>query len=329
MRRAALLAALVVFGTPVAARHAEAQTQAKIPRIAFISTTSPGTSPATDAFVRGLRDLGYIEGRNIAVEWRWGRGSTARFPEFASEVARLNVDVIVAANAPAGYAAQRVTRTIPIVIPTMSDPVGDGFVASIARPGGNVTGLTFQSAELQGKRLQILKEIVPGASRTALIVDRNDRSYPRLTQQAEAAARGLGLRLYTTIPVQNPADLDVAFTALTRQGADTVLVVGGTMLYANRRQLAEHALKARLPMMCDIGEAVAEGCFVSYGAALTDLFRRAASYVDRILKGARPADLPVEQPTRFELFINARTAKALGLTIPQPVLLLVDQLIDG
>src|SRR5215470_17698786 len=148
----------------------------KAHRIAFISTASPEASPPTDAFVQGLRELGYLEGNNLRIEWRWGRGTTERFPEFAAEVARLNVDVIVAANAPAGYAAQRVTRTIPIVIPTMSDPVGDGFVASIARPGGNVTGLTSQSPELQGKRLQILKEIVPGATRTALLVDRNDRS---------------------------------------------------------------------------------------------------------------------------------------------------------
>ena len=305
-----------------------AQPAGKVPQIAFLSTTSPGSSPSTDIFLQGLRELGYVEGQNITVAWRWGRGTTERFPEFAADVVRLKVDVIVAANSPAGYAAQRATRTIPIVIPTMADPVSDGFVASIARPGGNITGLTFQSPELQGKRLQLLKEALPPVSRVALLMDVNDRNYHSVAREAESAARTLGVRLYPLVEARSPGDLNGLFGTLTKQGVGAVLIVGGTMLYANRVQVAEHALKNRLPMMCDTRENVEAGCLMSYGASLSDLFRRAASYVDRILKGAKPGDLPVEQPTKFELVINLKTAKALGLTIPQSVLLRADQVIQ-
>ncbi len=306
----------------------EAQQTGKMFRIAFLSTTSPGSSPATDAFLQGMRDLGYVEGQNIAIEWRWGYGSTERFPEFASDVVVPNVEVSGAANGPAGYASKRATRTVPIVIPTMSDPVGDGFVASFAHPRGNITGLTFQSKELQGKRLQLLKETFPSSSRVALLVDVNDRSYPSLLREAESAAQALGVRLQPLVHARSPADLDGAFGTLAKHGAQAVLIVGGTMLYANRGQLAERALKGRLRLMCDVKEHVEAGCLMSYAARLSDLFRRAATYVDRILKGAKPADLPVEQPTKFELVINLKTAKTLGLTIPKSLLIRADQVIE-
>ena len=299
----------------------------KAHRIAFISTASPEASPPTDAFVQGLRELGYLEGNNLRIEWRWGRGTTERFPEFAAEVVRLNVDVIVAANSPAGYAAQRATRTIPIVIPTMADPVGDGFVASLARPGGNITGLTFNSPELQGKRLQLLKETVPSVVQVALLIDSTDRNYRRVAEQADSAARVLGIRLHPVVEARRPSDLNDVFGMISKEHAGAALMVGGTMLYTSRVLVAKHALNARVAMMCDTRAHVEAGGLVSYGASLTDLFRRAAVYVDQILKGAKPADLPVEQPTKFELVINLKTAKQIGVTIPPSVLGRADRVI--
>jgi len=307
----------------------EAQPTGKVPRIAFLTTTSPeNPSPPTDAFRRALRDLGYVEGQNLAVEWRWGRGTTERFPEFAADVVRLNVDVIVAANTAAGQAAQRATRTIPIVIPTMADPVADGFVASLAQPGGNITGLSFQSPDLQGKRLQVLREALPSAARVALLMDSNETKYRQVAREAESVARAIGVRPQPLVEVQSPNDLTEAFSRITRERADAVLIVGGTMLYVNRVLLAQHALKARLPMVCDVREDVEAGCLMSYGASLEDLFHQAAKLVARILRGARPSDLPVEQPTKFELVINLKTAKALGLTIPPSLLQRADRVIE-
>src|SRR5712692_10023510 len=319
---------MISGGLLAAPLASEAQQAGRIPKIAFITTTAPGGSPTTDAFRGGLRDLGYIEGQNIIVEWRWGRGTTERFAEFAAEVVGLKVDVIVAANSPAGRAAQKATRTIPIVIPTMADPVGDGFVTTVARPGGNITGLTFQSPELQGKRLQLLKEALPNVSRIALLVDSNERQYRSVAKDAESAAAVLGIRPQPLVEVREPNNFPAAFSAITKEGARAVLVVGGTMLFVNRARLSEHALKARLPMMCDVREAVEAGCLMSYGASLGDLFRHAAGLVNRILKGSKPADLPVEQPTTFELIINLKTAKALGLTIPQSLLARADEVIQ-
>jgi putative tryptophan/tyrosine transport system substrate-binding protein len=325
LKLAVAILAVVILTTPL---DIHGQQTGKLPRIAFLSTTSPGSSPTTDAFLQGLRDLGYVEGQNILMEWRWGRGTTERFPEFAADVVRLHVDVIVAANSPAGYAAQRATRTIPIVIPTMADPVGDGFVASFPRPGGNITGLTFQSPELQGKRLQLLKEVVPPGSRVALLIDASDRNYHSLTREAESAARALGIQLHPIVELRSPTNLDGIFSTISKGHAGAVLLVGGTVLYANRVQVAALAVKGRLPMMCDARANVEAGCLMSYGASLVDLFRRAAAIVDKILKGAKPADLPVEQPTKFELVVNLKTAKALGLTIPQSLLLRADELIE-
>jgi len=315
-----------LLAAPLGARAQQAGKA--VPRIAFLTTTSPENTPTTDAFRRGLRELGYLEGRNIVVEYRWGRGTTERFPEFAAAAVRLNVDVIVAANTAAGQAAQRATKTIPIVIPTMADPVADGFVASLAQPRGNITGLSFQSPDLQGKRLQLLREALPGVSRVALLMDSNETKYRLVAREAESVGRAIGLRPQPLVEIQNPADLPQAFSRIARERADAVLVVGGTILYVNRVTLAQHALKARLPMVCDVRADVEAGCLMSYGANLEDLFRRAAEYVDRILKGAKPADLPVEQPSKFELVINLKTAKALGLTIPQSLLQRADHVIE-
>jgi len=324
-RRTFLASTVGALAAPLAA---EAQQAGKVPRLAFLTTTSPGGSPTTDAFLHGLRELGYVEGQNITVEWRWGRGSTERFSDFAAEMVRLNVDVIVAANDVAGRAAQRATKTIPIVIAIIGDPVGGGFAATLSRPGGNVTGLTTQGTDVVAKRLQFFKEAFPHLSRMALLVDVTDLSHGPSVREIEAAGRVLGLQLRPRVDVSNPATLAGAFATLTKDGSPAVFTIGGTTLYANRRQMAELALNSRLPMACASPEFVSTGCLMTYSANLADIFRRAAEYVDKILKGAKPADLPIEQPTKFELVINMKTAKALGLTIPPSLLARADQVIE-
>ena len=307
-------------------RAAWAQQAERVARIAFLSTTSSPDSPTTAAFRQGLQELGYREGQNIIIEWRWGAGSTGRFPEFAAEVVKSNVDVIVAANDAAGRAAQQATKRIPIVS-IFSDPVASGLVVTLARPGGNITGLTMQGSDLTAKRLQLLKEAVPKLSRVALLVDTNSQSYRQDVKETEAAARTLGMRLRVH-EVSNPSELNSSFATITKERVGAVFQVGGTMLYANRAEVAELALKHRLPMMCGVRENVDAGCLMSYSANLTDRFRRAAHIVDEILKGAKPADLPVEQPTTFELVINLKTAKALDLKIPVSVSQRADRLIE-
>ena len=324
-RRAFLGGAAALLAAPLTAA---AQQAGKVPRIAFLTTTSPGGSPTTDAFLHGLRELGYVEGRNIAIEWRWGRGSPQRLPDFASEMARLNVDVIVAANDAAGHAAQQATKTIPIVIPTIGDPVGGGFVASLARPGGNVTGLTMLGPDTGAKRLQILKEAFPNLSRVALLVDVADLGHGATLRGIAAAAPALHVQLGPRVDVNAPDALAGAFATMTKERATAVLTVGGTTLYANRARLAQLAVVSRLPMMCGPPEFVAAGCLMGYSTNLAEAFRRAAVYVDKILKGAKPADLPVEQPTKFELSINLKTAKALGLTLPPAVLARAGEIIQ-
>src|SRR5437762_2888353 len=319
-----VILAVGLFAVPLAA---QAQPASKVGRIAFLSTTSSPDSPTTAAFRQGLQELGYVEGQNIIIEWRWGGGRTEGFPAFAAEVVRLNVDVIVAANDAAGRAAQQATKRIPIVIAVVGDPVGSGFVDALARPGGNVTGLSMQAPELAGKRLQLLKEAAPHVSRVALLADTNDLGYRRAVTEVEAAARTLGVELRVH-PVSSRRELNGVFATMVKEGARAVFQVGGTMFYANRAELGELALKSRLPMMCGPQETMHAGCLISYSAALTDRFRRAAYLVDKILKGAKPADLPVEQPTKIPLVINLKTAKALGLTIPQSVLGRADQVIE-
>lgn len=316
---------VVALGTLLGSLGAEAQQAERVARIAFLSTTSSPDSPTTAAFRQELQKLGYVEGRNIIIEWRWGAGTTERFPEFAAEVVKLNVDVIVAANDAAGRAAQQATTRIPIVA-ISSDPVGSGLVATLARPGGNLTGLTMQGTDLSAKRLQLLKELVPNLSRVALLVDTNDQSYRQALKEIEIAARTLGAQLRIH-EVSNPSELSGAFAIIAKEHVGAVLHIGGTMLYANRAEVAEQALKNRLPMMCGVRENVDAGCLMSYSASLTGRFRRAAYIVDQILKGTKPADLPIEQPTQFELVLNLKTARMLGLKIPQSVLGRADEVI--
>ena len=306
---------------------AGAQPPKKVPRIGVLWPYSPTVaSPFAEAFRQGLRGLGYVEGQNIALEERWAEGRLDRLPSAAAELVRLNVDAIVTASTPAVQAAQQATRTIPIVMTLVSDPVESGLIASLARPAGNVTGLSLMHPEISGKRLQLLKEIIPKVSRVAVLGNPSDPSNPPLLRETKGAARALGVQLQL-VEVRGPTEFDGAFSVMTRARAGALVVLPSAIFQNERRRIVDLAAKSRLPAVYAWREAVDAGGLMSYGASVLDIFRRAAVYVDKILKGAKPADLPVEQPTRFELVINMKTAKALGLTIPQSVLISADQVI--
>ena len=321
MTRAIVLALLVL----VVARVGEAQQLSKAPRIGVLDGAQLFGSVA--AFGDGLRQFGYVEGKNIAIEWRWASGKAERLPELAAELVRLKVDVIVAANNPAVAAAQKATTTIPIVMVIATDPVGLGFVSSLARPSGNVTGLTIQTRELSGKRLELLKEAVPHLTRVAVLWDPTEPGRRAQVTEAEAAAPRLGLQLHA-LEARNERELSSAFTAMTRERVGAVLVYGSSMLAVHRATIADLAVKSRLPAMTVAREWMDAGFVMSYGTSLNEMYRRAPYFVDKILKGAKPADLPVEQPTTFELLINVKTAKALRLNIPPSLLLRASQIID-
>jgi len=310
---------------------AEAQQAAKVARIGFLTGTSLSVSPNLPAaFRQGLRDLGYVEGRNLVIEYRDAEGKFERFPALAAELVALKVDVLVAANSLAALAAKQATRTLPIVFAFAVDPVTDGLVTSLARPGGNVTGLSTLLAELVGKRLELLKQAVPGVSRVAVLWQpgaQGERTEKDLQKEAEVAARALGVRVQF-VEARGPADFDRAFSDMTRARAGALTVFGSAMFFDERRRLVDLAAKNRLPAVYGLKEYVDAGGLMAYGANVADLFRRAATYVDKILKGAKPGDLPVEQPTKFELVINLKTAKALRLTIPQSLLQRADEVIQ-
>jgi putative ABC transport system substrate-binding protein len=304
-----------------------AAAQRKVPRIGVLGAVSPERAPHTAALREGLRELGYTEGQSIVSEWRWAQGDPTRFPDLAAELVRLNVDVIVADNNPAIAAAQKATRTIPIVMAIATDPVDLGFVASLARPGGNITGLSYLGTDLIGKRQQLLKEILPTLSKLVVLWDPSEPGRLQAVKQGEVIARSLGLQLQP-VEVRSPAQLDGAFAAIANGVADAVWVGGSTMTFIHRARIADLAVSRGLPTVCSVKQFAEAGCLVSYSPSFSDLFRRAAYFVDKILKGAKPAELPVEQPTKFELVINLKTAKALGLTIPPSLLLRADQVIE-
>jgi putative ABC transport system substrate-binding protein len=323
-RRRFLLTSL--GGATVAPLAVEAQHTGKVPRIGVLDAQSLGLDP-DNALRDGLRQFGYVEGKNIAIEWRRAHARAERFPELAAELVRLDVEVIVAANNPAVAAAQKATTTIPIVMVLATDPVRLGFVTSLARPAGNITGLTMQTPELAGKRLELLKEAVPNLTRVGVLWDPTEPGRQQLVKEAEIIAPRLGLQVQA-FEVRNGREVGTAFAALTRARVGAVLLLGSSMLAAHRATIAELAAKSRLPTMSVAREWIDAGFVMSYGPNLNDMYRRAPYFVDRILKGAKPADLPVEQPTKFELVINLKTAKALGLTIPPSLLLRADQVIE-
>jgi putative ABC transport system substrate-binding protein len=306
---------------------AAAQQPKKIPRIGFLITSSPAAiAPRMDAFRQGLRELGYTEEKNVAIEYRYGEGKLDRLPSFGVELVRLKVDVIVAGGATSIRAAKKATETIPIVMTNVSDPVELGFVASLARPGGNITGLTTIAPDLGGKRLELLKEAVPNLSRLAVLGNPDSQSYSAQMKDIEVAARALGLQLQP-VELRGANDLENAFSAMTKGRSDAFLGLQNPTLSFLRGRIAERAVKGRLPAVYADSDYVQAGGLMSYGPNYVALYRRAATYVDKILKGAKPADLPVEQPTKFELVINLKTAKQIGLTIPPNVLAKADRVI--
>ena len=307
---------------------AEAQQAAKIARIGYLANNLAANTPLHEAFRQGLRDLGYVEGRNVVIEYRSAEGKLERLPALAAELVALKVDVIVAPGTLAALAAKQATRTLPIV--SVAIPVTSGLVTSLARPGGNVTGLSFFSPELVGKCLEQLKLAVPAVSRVAALWQPGGQGEPTekdMLKAAEVAARALGVRLQF-VEARGPENFDRAFSEMTRARAGALTVLPSNMFISERRRLVDLAAKNRLPAVYPWREFVDAGGLMSYGLNVADLFRRAATYVDKILKGAKPADLPVEQPTKFELVINLKTAKALGLTIPQSLLGRADEVMQ-
>jgi putative tryptophan/tyrosine transport system substrate-binding protein len=306
----------------------DAQQPKKISRIGYLTGDSiSAMSSRRAAFREGLRELGYVEGKNIVVEWQGWEGKQNRQRALAAELVRLKVDVIVAVGSGDIRAANEATATIPIVMVQGGDAVGSGFVTSLARPGGNITGLATLRPELSGKRLEILKEIVPKLSRVAVFASSSSRDYAQIQKEIELAATALGVKVQY-LEIQNPKDVETAFQAAVKRQADAILFrVGGPVLYPQRAKIAELAVKSRLPVIYERAEEVEGGGLMSYGLNTNDLYRRAATYVDKILKGAKPADLPVEQPTKFDFVINLKSAKQIGLTIPPNVLARADRVI--
>ena len=307
---------------------AEAQQPAKVPRIGVLSPFSPSdTAPWYQAFLQGLRELGWVEGKNISIEYRYAEGKADRLPELAADLVRLKVDIVVANGTPDGLAAKNATKTIPIVLASAGDPVATGLVESLARPGSNITGLSQTAGEMHGKRLELLKDMVPKVSRVAVIWNPQTLTSTLAWKEIQLPARALGVQLHS-LEVRSAADLDKAFEDATRALAGALAIMPGPLFVGNLKRLADLAAKHRLPSIFHLTEFVDSGGLMTYGADRSDLFRRAATYVDKILKGTKPADLPVEQPTKFELVINLKTAKALGLTIPQSLLLRADEVIQ-
>jgi putative tryptophan/tyrosine transport system substrate-binding protein len=306
---------------------AEAQQAKKNPHIGFLSSSSASAyTNRVEAFQRGLRDLGYVEGKNIAVEYRYAEGKVDRLAELAAELVRLRVDIILAAGDTSVRATKKATETIPIVTTIVSDPVALGFVATLASPRGNITGLTSLAPELGGKRLELLKEAVPPLSRVAVLGHRNNPGHSAQMKEIEVGAKELRMQVQP-FSVQVPNDFDKVFSEMNRDAVHAIIVIQSPAFSNARARLVELAVKNRLPVMYPQSEFVEAGGLMSYGPSVLDLFRRAAVYVDKILKGAKPADLPVEQPTKFELMINLKAAKQIGLTIPQSVLYRADKVI--
>ena len=320
----AILVAVLVLGVFLLPGAAHAQ-RPVVPRIGVLS---PGASPnnRVESLKQGLRDLGWVEGQNVGVEYRYANDNLERLPQLAAELIHLKVDVIVTGGEAGIRAAREATSTILIVMAISGDPVGTGLIASLARPGGNITGLSLLNLELGGKRLALLKEAVPKVSRVAVLWNATNPVKALELKSAQAAAGALGVQV-ASFEVREPTDFASAFAAIAKARSDGLIPLDETLTIVHRKQIEEFAVKNRLPMIAEIREWAEAGGLMTYGPSIFDLYRRAAIYVDKILKGAKPADLPVEQPTKYELIINLKTAKALGLTIPQSVLLRADEVI--
>jgi putative ABC transport system substrate-binding protein len=326
----AVLLSAIVQGTWYRTRGvAEAQQPAKIPRIGNLwigVNTDVATNENQEAFRHGLRDLGYVEGRNIAFEDRYAEGHVNRLPGFATDLVSLNVNVIVASATPAAQAAKNATKTIPIVFAVVGEPIHSGFVASLARPGGNMTGLRLLEPELSGKRLEILKDTIPNLKRVTALVNLANPVHALYLKEMKVAASNLGITV-ESLEVRGPDEIDRAFDTLTKERAGALSVLPDAMFYSQRPRIISLAVKNRLPAIYSFGTYAEDGGLMSYGASYPPMFRRAATYVDKILKGISPAEIPVEGPIRFELVINLNTAKQIGLNIPPAVLRQADKIV--
>jgi putative tryptophan/tyrosine transport system substrate-binding protein len=327
-RRDFLIAAGALLAAPL---RTQAQQAPRIARIGYLANFPPARAPHLhEAFLQGLRDLGYVEGRNLMIEYRFSEGKAERLPALAAELVALKVDVLMAPPTLAALVAKEATGTIPIIFIGAGDPVASGLVTSLARPGGNVTGLSSAASNLVGKCLDLLKQAVPAVSNVAALWQpgaAGERTDKDMLNEAEVAARALGVRLQI-VDARGPFDIDSAFSEMVTAHADALIVLGSVMFFSERRRLVALAAKHRFPVVYTMREFVDAGGPMAYGQNQADLNRRAAGYVAKILSGAKPADLPVEQPTKFELVINLKTAKALGLTIPPPLLLRADEVIQ-
>ncbi len=318
---------VIAFVLVMCGAVAEAQQAKKVPRIGFLTTVSPSTIAARiEAFRQGLRELGYVEGKNIVIEWRHVEGKPERMSELAAELVRLKVDIMVTAGPAATRPAKEATSTIPIVMAQDSDPVGSGFVASLARPGGNITGLATLAPEISGKQLELLKEIVPKLSRVAVFGTSTRPGNAQALKEIELAAGAVGVK-FQYLDVLDPMDIETAFREASKGRTQAVLMLASPIFTSHRKQLVDLAVKSRLPAIYYAAEFVEDGGLMTYGVSVIDLFHRAATYVDKILKGRKPADLPVEQPMKFEFIINLKAAKQIGLTIPPNVLVRADKVI--
>jgi len=325
--RRAFLGTLGLLAGPLAVGAQQAGTIARIGLLFPTSPSDPRTPHFVEAFRKGLRELGYAEGRNIVIESRFAEGKWDRLPSLAAELVSLKVDVIVTFTTPATQAAKQATGTIPIVIAAVIDPVAAGLVASLAHPGGNITGLSQMVPELVGKQLELLKQVVPNISRVALLGNPANAGNAPQVRHAQNAARALGIRLQS-LKARGPGEIESAFAAMTTERAGAVIVLIDSTLIDERTRIADLAARRGLPMVSGTIEIAVAGGLMAYGPSVRDMFRRAAAHVDKILKGAKPANLPIEQPTKLELVINLRTAKALGLTIPPALMLRADEVIE-
>ncbi len=331
MNRRETVFALLALGLLAAPLSSLAQQVAKVRRIGILSGRSrstPSNPDVTfDAFTQGMRELGYIEGKNLTIEGRFADGKYERLPGLAAELVRMNLEVIVTHGTPPSEVLQRATRTIPIVAVAMGDPVASGIAASLARPGGNITGLSLMNIDLTPKRFELLKLIMPALSRVAVLMNPGNSGHPAILKSVQAAAQPLGVKILP-VDARTPDEIEHGFAAMKRERADAVIILGDPFFPGQRRQITELVARNRLPSMFYFREDVEAGGLMSYGQNITDFYRHAATYVDKILKGAKPGELPIEQPTKIHLAINRKTAKALGLTVPQELLLRADVVIE-
>jgi putative ABC transport system substrate-binding protein len=321
-----IIVVFVLLTTPLNA--AVAQQPGRVPRVGFLTAFSPSDYPIwREGFRQGLRDLGYTEGQNIVVEYRYANGRPERLPSLAAELVRLRMDIIAAETTPANLAVKQATTTIPIVMTLVADPVGTGLVSSLARPGGNITGLSLQLPDIVAKRLQLLREVVPMASRVGILWNSVSPITPPQLRAAEVVAPALGMQL-VSLGVRTPADFEGAFQTATRRHVGALLILDDFFLASHAKQLAALATKSRLPAMAGVDGFPEAGVLINYGPNFADITRRSVTYIDKILRGARPGDLPIEQPINFELVMNLNTAKILGLTIPPALMLQAHRVIE-